>query len=141
MDSTCDRCKSIFPSLTECCYGHKFCSECLVLDGHEGKFTCITCNKEICNSYHAINNQCQQCIFDKAALLFKSVCITCNKETVDEYGKDGECVRCIVKKLFNQEIAKGNLKLVLESIRNVPEFSPIFENPRYKEYIDRVCKE
>ncbi len=67
---------------------------------------------------------------------------TCNKETVDEYGKEEEeeCIHCVLKKVFIRELAKRNFKLVLEYIHNIPEFSSLFKNSRYKEYIDEVCK-
>ncbi len=79
MNSICDKCKNTFPSLTECCYGHKFCSECLMSEGHKGKFTCTICNKKICNSYNYKDNQCHQCILSKSATILKdAVDIICN---------------------------------------------------------------
>ncbi len=139
MSVICDKCKNKYSHVVECCYGHKFCWTCLVLDGHKGKFICRICEKEICNSYHAVNKQCQPC-FAQAVLLGRSICITCNENIVDEHGEEGKCASCIFEKIVTQLFKGGAVGPVMVAIRDVPQFSSLFENPRYKEFIDRMCK-
>ncbi len=139
MSVICDRCKNTYSHVVECCYGHKFCWTCLVSDGHNGKFICRICEEEICNSYHFRNKQCQHC-FAQSMIRGLTICITCNENIVDKHGKGGECIVCIFKKFEIRLFNEGKIGLLLESIRDVPAFSSIFENPRYKEFIDRMCK-